>query len=128
MAQHILIVDDEPSVRRIVQVNLERAGYRVSMASHGVEALEKVQADRPDLVLLDVVMPHMDGFETLRRLKADPQTAAIPVVMASAQFKDGHTFESQRMGAELYLNKPFSPMELLQMVKEALSRGEEAKG
>src|SRR5205814_6875780 len=85
LPKHILVVDDEANVRRIVQVILQKAGHRVTMAADGVEGLEKVREDRPDLVLLDVMMPRTDGFEMLRRLKADPEPAAVCVVRPTAR-------------------------------------------
>jgi len=124
MDKHVLVVDDEAHIRRIVEINLKRLGCRVTLAADGVEALERVAADRPDLVVLDVMMPRMDGFETLRRLKGDPETSAIPVMMLTARSQDQDLFEGQRAGAVLYLTKPFSPQALLEGVQQALS-GEE---
>ena len=120
MASHILIVDDESHIRRIVEVNLVRAGHRVTTAADGVDAQAKIRADRPDLILLDVMMPNMDGFELLRRLKEDPDTAPIPVVMLTAQSKDEDVFTGERLGALQYITKPFSPTELLTAVTDAL--------
>src|SRR5688500_15867522 len=99
MPKHILLVDDEASIVRIAQVILQRAGYRISTASDGVDALEKIQADRPDMAFLDVMMPRMDGFALLERLKSDPETASIRVVMLTAQSKDADIFEGKSRGA-----------------------------
>jgi two-component system, OmpR family, alkaline phosphatase synthesis response regulator PhoP len=120
MEKHVLVVDDEAHIRRIVEINLKRAGYRVTMAVDGVEALEKVKAERPDLVLLDVMMPRMDGFEALRILKEDAETAEIPVMMLTARAQDQDIFQGTRGGAIVYLTKPFSPQDLLTGVKQAL--------
>jgi len=121
LAKHILIVDDEANVRRIVQVILQKAGHRVTMAADGVEGLERVREEPPDLVLLDVMMPRMDGFEMLRRLKADPDTAAVRVVMLTARSLDQDVFEGERFGAELYITKPFAPIDLAALVEKVLA-------
>lgn len=123
MPQRILAVDDEANVRRIVQVILTRAGYQVTLAGDGVEGLGKVKEELPDLVVLDVMMPHMDGFEMLRRLKSDPEIAGIKVIMLTARAQDADIFEGERMGADLYLTKPFNPNDLLQAVNQLLAPG-----
>ena len=120
MPKHILAVDDERNIVRLVQVNLERAGYRVSTACDGVDALAQIHAERPDLVVLDVMMPRMDGFETLRRLKADPETADLPVLMLTAKAQDADILKGWQMGVDSYLVKPFNPAELLAFVKRTL--------
>lgn len=123
MPSHILAVDDDERIRRLVQLNLQRAGYRISTASDGVEALEQITRDRPDLVLLDITMPRLDGIETLRRVRADPATATLPVILLSAKAQDEDEIEGRRSGADYYLHKPFSPPELLAVIREVL--GEE---
>ncbi len=85
MAKKILVVDDERHIVRLVEVNLTRAGYDVVTAYDGVEALEAVKNETPDMIVLDVMMPRMDGFEVLRRLQADPETQNIPVIMLTAR-------------------------------------------
>jgi two-component system alkaline phosphatase synthesis response regulator PhoP len=120
MPGHILAVDDDDLIRRLVQFNLQRAGYRVTPARDGLEALEQIEQERPDLVLLDVNMPRLDGIELLRRLRADPGTATLPVVMLTAKAQDEDILEGKRSGADYYLTKPFSPTELLAVVQEVL--------
>ena len=120
MGAYILAVDDEAHIRRLVQINLQRAGHRVDTAADGVEALERIQVERPDMLVLDVTMPRLDGIELLRRLKADPETAGIRVVMLTARAQDADIFEGERSGADLYLCKPFSPVQLMQAVKDIL--------
>jgi two-component system alkaline phosphatase synthesis response regulator PhoP len=117
MAKKILAVDDEKHIVRLIQVNLERAGYEVVTASDGKEALDKVASEQPDLVVLDVMMPVMDGFETLRNLKANPATREIPVIMLTAKAQDADVFRGWQSGVDCYLTKPFNPMELLSFVK-----------
>jgi CheY-like chemotaxis protein len=118
--KHILAVDDEANVRRLVQMILQRAGYRVSTAADGIEALATVEKDRPDVVLADITMPRLDGIELLRRLKADEATAGIPVIILSAKSQDQDFFEAERSGAVTYLPKPFSPLQLMSVVSGVL--------
>ncbi|MCS6951033.1 MAG: response regulator [bacterium] len=113
----ILAVDDEPHIRRLVQVNLERHGYEVVTASDGKDALEKVATEKPDLVVLDVMMPYMDGFEVLQTLRKNPETRELPVIMLTAKAQDADVFRGWQSGADLYLTKPFNPMELISFVK-----------
>jgi two-component system alkaline phosphatase synthesis response regulator PhoP/two-component system response regulator VicR len=117
MPKKILAVDDERHIVRLVEVNLQRAGYEVVTAYDGREALEKVKSENPDLVVLDVMMPYMDGFEVLKNLKADPSTAEIPVIMLTAKAQDADVFRGWQSGVDCYLTKPFNPMELLTFVK-----------
>ncbi|MDQ2732330.1 MAG: response regulator [Armatimonadota bacterium] len=117
MPKKILAVDDEKHIVRLVQVNLERAGYTVVTAFDGVEALEKVKGEKPDMIVCDVMMPRMDGFEVLRNLKADAATRDIPVIMLTAKAQDADVFKGWQSGVDAYLTKPFNPMELLAFVK-----------
>src|SRR5919112_1113245 len=117
MPKKILAVDDERHIVRLVEVNLQRAGYEVVTAYDGREALEKVKSETPDLVVLDVMMPYMDGFEVLKNLKADPTTAEIPVIMLTAKAQDADVFRGWQSGVDCYLTKPFNPMELIAFVK-----------
>lgn len=117
MPKKILAVDDERHIVRLVEVNLARAGYQVVTAYDGREALLKVESEKPDLVVLDVMMPYMDGFEVLRNLKANPLTAEIPVIMLTAKAQDADVFRGWQSGVDCYLTKPFNPMELLTFVK-----------
>lgn len=121
MAQHILAVDDEPQILRIVQVNLEKAGYQVSTASNGREALEAVRAKHPDLVIMDVTMPEMNGLDALKALKADEATASVPVVMLTANAEDEDVMTGWQNGAHAYLNKPLNVRELLNFIQSILS-------
>ena len=117
MAKKILAVDDEKHIVRLVQVNLERAGYEVVTANDGKEALEKVASENPDLLVLDVMMPYMDGFEVLQNLRRNPGTRDIPVIMLTAKAQDADVFKGWQSGVDCYLTKPFNPMELLSFVK-----------
>src|SRR5438067_11485588 len=126
MTRHILAVDDEVHICRLVEVNLQRAGYRVSTAHDGVEALEKVRAERPDMVVSDVMMPRLDGFELLRRLKADPGTADIPVILLTAKAQDADVLRGWKGGVHCYLTKPFNPMQLLAFVRRIFETPDES--
>ncbi|MCA1595530.1 MAG: response regulator [Chloroflexi bacterium] len=117
MPKKILAVDDEKHIVRLVQVNLERAGYQVATAYDGVDALEKVKSEHPDMIVCDVMMPRMDGFEVLRHLKSDPATKDIPVIMLTAKAQDADVLKGWTSGVDCYLTKPFNPMELLSFVK-----------
>lgn len=129
MAKKILAVDDEKAIVRLVQVNLEREGYEVVTAYDGREALEKVASERPDLIVLDVMMPYMDGFEVLQQLKKSPETRDIPVIMLTAKAQDADVFRGWQSGVDCYLTKPFNPMELKAFVKRVFkSLEDEAQG
>ena len=128
MSKKILAVDDEKHILRLVQINLEKAGYEVITASNGAQAVEKVRSEKPALIVMDVMMPEMTGFEALQILKNDPETSAIPVVMLTAKAQDSDVFHGWQSGADLYLTKPFNPMELLTFVKRILDAQAEARG
>lgn len=124
MARKILTCDDEKHIVRLIQVNLERQGYEVITAYNGAECLEKVKEDRPDLIVLDVMMPEMTGFEVLDTLKKDPETESIPVIMLTARAQDSDVLRGWQSGVECYLTKPFNPMELIAFVKRIFSMEE----
>jgi two-component system, OmpR family, alkaline phosphatase synthesis response regulator PhoP len=113
----ILVVDDERHIVRLVQVFLERAGHTVITAFDGKEGLEKVRAEKPNLVILDVMMPYMDGFEVLKALRREPETENLPVVILTGKTADKDVFEGYHWGADMYLKKPFNPEELVTYVK-----------
>jgi len=122
MAKKILAVDDERHIVRLVQVNLERAGYKVVTAYDGKEALDKVQSERPDLIVLDVMMPYMDGFEVLQTLKKNPATRELPVIMLTAYSDDNYVDSALDAGACAYLVKPITSEQLLPAIKLAIAR------
>ena len=117
IAKKILVVDDEPDIVDYLRVVLEQAGYHVTTASNGHEALERVAAIRPDLVVLDQMMPLMDGLETLRRLKSDESTKDIPVVTLTAQDSAADMQSGWKSGTDLYLLKPILRADLLDYVE-----------
>jgi len=128
MSSRVLIVEDEPDIRALVVHHLKREGYQVSAASSGEEALRQVQAALPDLVLLDLMMPAMDGLEVCRRLRQDPATASLPIVMLTAKGDEVDRVLGLEIGADDYVVKPFSPKELVARVRAVLRRSRPAPG
>lgn len=112
----VLICDDDPVILRLLQVNLELEGYDPLLAHHGEEALEVATAEDPDLVILDIMMPHMDGYETCRRLKSSNKTRDIPIIFLSARTEKADLERARQQGVADYLTKPFDPAELLAVV------------
>ena len=127
MPETILVVDDDPDIARFVEVNLRSAGYDVSVASDGEQALEKAAALRPDLVLLDVMMQRIDGFEVAQRLRRNPQTASTSIIMLTAKALSTDKVLGLTAGADDYIIKPFDPIELLARVKGTLRRAKEMR-
>ncbi|GIK43628.1 MAG: DNA-binding response regulator [Chloroflexota bacterium] len=120
-AKLILIADDETRMRRFIKMNLDLEGYRVIEASNGLEALDRVREDLPDLVLLDVMMPELDGFETLRIVR---ETSTVPVIMLTVRDEEEDKVRGLELGADDYVTKPFSPRELNSRIKAVLRRTE----
>ena len=116
----ILVVDDEPPILELVRYTLEDEQIRVLEASDGAQALEAALAARPDLILLDVQMPRLDGFEVCRRLRADPSFAGTRIVMLTAAGQDADRARGLAAGADEYLTKPFSPLALFTLVRSLL--------
>ena len=127
MPETILVVDDDPDIARFVEVNLRSAGYEVSVAGDGEEALERATEIRPDLVLLDVMMPRLDGFEVAQRLRKNPQTANTSIIMLTAKALSSDKVTGLQSGADDYIIKPFDPIELLARVKGTLRRAKEMR-
>ena len=117
----ILVVDDESRMVRFVRMNLELEGYQVAEAGTGIEALDKVRDELPDLVLLDVMMPEMDGFETLERLR---EISTVPVIMLTVKGDEEDRIRGLELGADDYVTKPFSPRELASRIRAVLRRAE----
>jgi DNA-binding response OmpR family regulator len=118
----ILVVDDEPEAVELVEFNLRQAGYAVVTAADGAETLKKVRSQTPDLIVLDVMLPEMNGFEICKTLRSDPATAKIPVIMLTAKAAEIDRVLGLELGADDYLTKPFSPRELLLRIKKILAR------
>jgi len=116
-------VDDEPEAVELVEFNLKQAGYAVTTAADGAEALKKAHSQPPDLIVLDVMLPEMDGFEACKVLRLDPATAKVPIIMLTAKAAEIDRVLGLELGADDYLTKPFSPRELLLRIKKILARG-----
>lgn len=126
--RRILVVDDELHIRRLVEVNLVREGYEIEQAENGEIALAKVKQNPPDMIILDWMMPGIDGMEVLRQLQADPHYQNIPIIMLTAKAQDADVFKGWASGVSAYLTKPFNPRELLVFVDrifQSIDRGED---
>ncbi len=119
--RRILVVDDEPRMIKFIRLNLEHDGYEVYEATSGPQALEKMRDQLPDLVLLDVMMPDLDGFETLRLIR---EISTVPVIMLTAKGEEDDRVRGLELGADDYVTKPFSPRELVSRVRAVLRRTE----
>ncbi|CAN5880357.1 hypothetical protein BH23ACT8_BH23ACT8_07730 [soil metagenome] len=122
MAETILVADNEPDILRFVEVNLRLAGFSVLLAKDGEEALQRAVDERPDLVLLDVMMPGLDGFEVCRQLRANPRTSGVPVMFLTARALTSDKVDGLAAGADDYVLKPFDPVELVARVRTTLRR------
>jgi len=120
MKNRILVVDDEPDVLELVTYNLGQAGFQTDTAADGAEALRKARSNAPDLILLDLMLPEMDGLEVCKLLRRDAKTSAIPIIMLTARASEIDRIVGLELGAADYVPKPFSPRELVLRVKKRL--------
>jgi two-component system, OmpR family, response regulator VicR len=118
----VMIVDDSRTIAWILRETLESLGYRVRCAYSGEDALEMIEDQSPDLVILDVMLPHMDGLEVLTRIKGSPETFSIPVIMLTANGNSEDVLTGYRLGAEYYIIKPFKQSELIHGIQLVLGR------
>jgi CheY-like chemotaxis protein len=116
-AGRVLVVDDDDVIRQLITVNLELEGFEVIPAVDGQDALDKVKEAQPDVVTLDVMMPRVDGWAAAERLRADPETAHIKVILLSARAQESDIQRGERIGVDAYLTKPFDPDELIDVVR-----------
>lgn len=133
MNAKILVVDDETYIVELVKFNLEKEGFQVVVAYDGIKALEMVEEEKPDLVILDIMLPRMDGLEVCRKLRQDIRHAHLPIIMLTAKGEEVDTVLGLEMGADDYIKKPFSPREMVARVKarlraKKLLEAEEATG
>jgi DNA-binding response OmpR family regulator len=119
---NILVVEDEPDIRDLVVLHLTREGFRCRAVGNGVDALREARAARPDLVVLDLMLPGMDGLDVCRRLRAEPATAGVPIIMLTAKADEVDRVVGLELGADDYVAKPFSPKELVARVRAVLRR------
>ena len=119
----ILIIEDDPDVAELIRYNLAKEGYEVSISAKGVQGLEQAKAGRPDLILLDIMVPELNGWEVCRRLKQDAELRGIPVIIVTGRTEEGDKVLGFEMGADDYVTKPFSPRELVARVRAVMRRG-----
>jgi len=120
--QHIVVIEDEADIAEVIEYSLSREGFETSASLNGQEGLQFVQSVRPDLVLLDLMLPGLDGIEICRELKSDASTKSIPIIMVTAKGDESDIVLGLSMGADDYVTKPFSPKELIARVKAVLRR------
>jgi twitching motility two-component system response regulator PilH len=118
----VLVVEDSVTQREMIEDLLIGSGLKVKIAGDGVEALEQMQGNCPDIVVMDIVMPRMNGYELCRRIKTDPKTERIPVVMCSSKGEEFDRYWGMKQGADAYISKPFQPQELVGTVKQLLRK------
>src|SRR5262245_46067271 len=122
----VLLVEDGGDVAELIRYNLSKEGYDVVLTSNGNDALRLAREHRPDVLLLDIMVPQLNGWEVCRRLKKDPELAAIPVIMVSGRVEEGDKVLGFEVGADDYVTKPFSPRELIARIRAVLRRGRPA--
>ena len=120
--QKVVVIEDEPDIQEVIEYNLSREGFRVLTASTGDEGVRRVVKEAPDLVLLDLLLPGLDGIEVCRKLKMDPVTQKIPIIMVSAKGEESDIVLGLGVGADDYISKPFRPKELIARVRAVLRR------
>ncbi len=126
--EKVLVIEDEPDIREVMVYNLSREGYRVLEAKDGEKGLEKARREAPDLILLDLMLPSLDGVEVCRLLRSDPLTQAVPVIMVTAKSEESDVVLGFGVGADDYVAKPFSPKELMARVGALLRRAGRGPG
>jgi CheY-like chemotaxis protein len=126
-AGRVLVVDDDDVIRQLITVNLELEGFDVVAAIDGQDALEKVKDAQPRVITLDVMMPRLDGWETAARLRSDPETAHIKVILLSARAQEADLQRGERIGVDAYLTKPFDPDELIDLVRRLMGEAQEQR-
>lgn len=124
----ILVADNDEDILTLVAFRLERLGHEVLLARDGAEALERAQRELPDLCVLDVMMPQLTGYDVTRRLRADPRTQHVPVILLTARVREDDIRVGFDAGADGYVRKPFSPQELREQVEAALAGGRPGPG
>ncbi len=123
MSKKILVIEDDPASLRLTQYVLEHNGYTVLTAVNGLDGLKMAQSEQPDLVILDVMLPGMDGFDICYHLRAAPQTARLPIMMLSAKAREADRETGLKVGADYYVTKPVEPAEIIRNIEALLARG-----
>ena len=122
----VLLVDDDPVIVRLLQVNFRLEGYEVDSAASGEAALQRIRESLPDVIVLDVMMPGVDGWEVCAKIKEDPEAKGVPVVLLSARAQDEDLQRGYALGVDEYVTKPFDPAHLLEIVRRVLARTQRA--
>jgi two-component system alkaline phosphatase synthesis response regulator PhoP len=122
MTKKILVIEDDPAISRLVDYSLRHEGYEVISATNGLEGIRKARQEAPDLVILDVMLPGMDGFEICHRLRGEPETAGLPILMFSAKAQEIDKNTGLKVGADDYLPKPAAPAEIVSRVQKLLAK------
>ena len=122
MDKKILVIEDDPATLRLVDYSLRHEGYQVLTASNGLEGMRKAQTEEPDLIILDIMLPGMDGFEICHRLRSEPATAQLPILMFSAKAQEIDKDTGLKVGADDYLSKPADPSEIVSRVGSLLTQ------
>jgi DNA-binding response OmpR family regulator len=125
--KRILLVDDEVDLVEVVKLRLETVGYEIIPAYDGQEALDKARSEKPDLIILDLMLPKMDGYKVCGLLKKDPRYSGIPIIMFTARAQEDDEALGREMGADAYITKPFEPQALIAKIKELLEGGKDEK-
>lgn len=121
MIKKILVVEDDPVALRLIEYTLGQGGYQVVTAANGLEGMRKAKQEAPDLIILDVMLPGLDGFEVCHRLRSDPETAHVPIMMLSAKAQEVDKATGLKTGADYYLVKPAAPSEIMNQVETLLA-------
>jgi two-component system phosphate regulon response regulator PhoB len=124
LSKHILVVEDEPDTAELLEFHLENAGYKVTITEDGYQALKKIHKLRPDLLILDLMIPEIDGFEVCRLIRKDPANESLPVMMCTGKSDETSKIQGLDFGADDYVTKPFSPREVVLRVKNLLKRSD----
>lgn len=122
MVSHVLLIEDEPNIAEAIRFILSRDGWQVSMLGDGIGAMDRVRAERPDLVILDLMLPGCSGLEVVEAIRADPVTEATPVLMLTAKGQGRDREAAERAGVDRFMTKPFSNAEMLASVRELVAR------
>jgi len=123
----VLVIEDEQDVAELIRYNLAKEGYEVRVIANGVDGLKQARESRPDMILLDIMVPQLNGWEVCRRLKQEPDTREVPVIMVTGRVEEGDKVLGFEMGADDYVTKPFSPRELLARIRAVIRRGKSAE-
>ena len=125
-AKKVLVVEDDKDILQLVKMYLDNEGFRTVTASNGTEALRQARSEHPDLVVLDLMLPEVDGLEVCKKLRMAPQTAMVPIIMLTAKREESDTVVGLELGADDYVGKPFSPRALMARIKALFRRLERA--